>query len=243
MTPEQEDLAPKVPAIQSEVVSQIMGLMEEVDLIVVSVMQEGMAQQRLLPFFKVESCPGTSFIKNDKLGLITIDYGNSCVSERGIEKRGKLTIAYSGEFLSKGTVLTIGFENFFLNGNQMEGTSTLENLGYQASNKSLSFSSRMKDLRLTRTNGKAYTVGHDYVRELKLSTKESGFRIYLKGSGSMFTNSQDKASFEIMKPVKYLQECMATGLSDPSEGSLQIINNANKKIILNYESKGCNTPS
>jgi hypothetical protein len=240
MTSEQEDLAPQVPAIQSEEVSEIMGLMEEVDLIVVSVMQEDIAQQRLLPFFNEESCPGTTFTRNDKFGHITIDYGNSCVSERGIEKKGTLTINYSGEFLSKGTLLTIGFENFFLNGNQMEGTSTLENLGYQASTKSLSFSSKMEGLQLTSTNGKRYTVGHDYVRDLKLSTKETGFRIYLKGSGSMFTNSSDRTSFEIVKPVKYLQECMESGLSDPTEGSLQISSNASQKIMLNYESDGCN---
>jgi hypothetical protein len=150
-----------------------------------------------------------------------------------------LTIAYSGEFLSKGTLLTIGFENFFLNGNQMEGTSTLENLGYQASIKSLSFSSKMEGLQLTSTNGKRYTVGHDYVRDLKLSTKETGFRIYLKGSGSMSTNSSDRTSYEIVKPVKYLQECMESGLSDPTEGSLQISSNANQKTMLNYASKGC----
>tara|TARA_R110002050_G_scaffold3009_18_gene16063 strand:+ start:542 stop:1339 length:798 start_codon:yes stop_codon:yes gene_type:complete len=241
VTSDHEDMAPTAKSIPSEEISGMMGLMEEVDLMVMSAMQQNLSQQRLVPLLDELSCPGTIITRDDKKGEIKIDFGNGCVSNRGMEKQGNLTIYYSGGFLSKGSQLTIDFENFSLNGHQMQGQRKLENLGYDPIKKSLRFSSVMNDFKLVNLEGQAFNLNQNYIRDLEISTDSDGFRIYLQGSGSLSTENYITAKFEIVRPLKYMQECIESGIADPIEGSLEISSGTEYSTILNFESEGCSS--
>ena len=236
---DQEDLAPIDKSIPSEEISGMIGLMEEVDLMVMSTMQQNLSQQRLLPLLDAISCPGTLITRDDKNGQIKIDFGNGCVSDRGIERIGNLTINYSGGILNKGSLLTIDFEKFSLNGYKMNGQRKLENLGYDVDTKTLTFSSNMKNFKVVSLNGQEFILDHNYIRELALSTASDGFRIYLKGSGTLSAENYSKTTFEIVQPFKYIQECIESGLYDPIEGSLQISSNTDQNTIVSFESIAC----
>lgn len=240
VTSDQEDLAPMDKSIPSEEISEMIGLMEEVDLMVMSTMQQNLSQQRLLPLLDELSCPGTIITRDDKKGQIKIDFGSGCVNDRGMEKLGNLAINYSGGILSKGSLLSIDFENFSLNGHQMNGQRKLENLGYNEATRTLSFSSSMKDFKMVNLNGQEFNLDQNYIRELKLSTASDRFRIYLKGSGSLSAENYSKTTFEIVQPFKYMQECIESGLYDPIEGSLQISSSTDQNTIVSFESIGCN---
>lgn len=227
--------------ISSDEISGMMGIMEEVDLMIMSSLQQGLSQQRLLPFLEEMTCPGTVITRDDKKGQISIDFGSGCISAGGLEKQGSLTIQYTGNFLSKGSQLEISLEDFSVNGHTLQGTKTLENLGYDAEERKLKFSSSMKNFKIVNPEGQSFTVNQEHTRELELSTETEGFRIYLKGSGTLAAENFSTTTFEIVQPLKYMQECIESGSFNPIEGSLQISSKADKSTILSFSSKGCSS--
>lgn len=62
--------------------------------------------------------------------LITIDFGSTnCVCNDGRTRRGKILLSYSGRYRESGTVISISFNNYFVNDNQLTGTKTITNQG------------------------------------------------------------------------------------------------------------------
>lgn len=67
--------------------------------------------------------------------LITIDFGTTnCLCMDGRYRRGKVLVAYSGAYRDIGTVITIGFDNYFVGDYQVQGTRTVTNQGLNAAN-------------------------------------------------------------------------------------------------------------
>lgn len=241
MAPDLEDPAPEMKMISSEEVAQTMGLMEEVDLMVLSALQHDLTQQKITPLPDVSSCPGSIFKRDEKNKRLRIDYGEGCISERGVVKKGTVIIDYTDEFLIRGSKVSIGFENFSLNGNHLEGSRLLENLGFEINSRSLQISSVTSNFNVTSPSGKTYKIDQDYIRNLHLSTDKKGFRIYLEGYGNLTSYNDEKTSFEIINPMVYLQECMNSGLSIPSKGSLELKGGKDLQMLITFNSEGCNT--
>ena len=237
----EEDMTAVDKGISSDEISGITGLMEEVDLMIMSMMQQDLSQQRLLPLLDEMTCPGTVITRDDKNGQISVNFGSGCISAGGLEKQGSLTVKYTDNFLSKGSLLEISFEDFSVNGRKLQGTKTLENLGYDAVERKLKFSSSMEDFKIINADTQVFTVNQNYFRELELSSETNGFRIYLKGSGSLAAENYSTTTFEIVQPLKYMQECIESGSFNPIEGSLQISSKADKSTILSFESSGCSS--
>jgi hypothetical protein len=91
---------------------------------------------------------GGSSVNNDQNGLgsdcatvtldtvssprsVTIDFGTTnCVCKDGRNRRGKINATYTGRYRASGTVITISFDNYFVNDNQVKGTKKITNNGY-----------------------------------------------------------------------------------------------------------------
>ncbi len=62
--------------------------------------------------------------------IITIDFGSTnCVCNDGRTRRGKILLSYSGRYREAGTAISITFNNYFVNDNQLTGTKTITNQG------------------------------------------------------------------------------------------------------------------
>ena len=77
------------------------------------------------------SCPSVTI---DPIGpnfpkTITIDFGEACEGENGNVRSGKIIFIISGRHYVEGSVKSVTFENFFINGFQVEGTKTITNMG------------------------------------------------------------------------------------------------------------------
>jgi hypothetical protein len=62
--------------------------------------------------------------------LITVDFGTvNCMCNDGRNRRGKILVSYTGKYRDAGTIITITFDNYFVNDHQVLGTKTITNNG------------------------------------------------------------------------------------------------------------------
>ncbi len=61
---------------------------------------------------------------------LTIDFGKeNCLCRDGKYRRGKIIISFNGRYRHPGTVITHGFEDYFVNDRSVSGTKVLTNMG------------------------------------------------------------------------------------------------------------------
>ncbi|MEO5592491.1 MAG: hypothetical protein ABIR15_20940 [Chitinophagaceae bacterium] len=76
---------------------------------------------------------GCATVSIDTISLphaIVIDFGaTNCVCNDGRTRRGKILLSYTGRYMESGTVITISFNNYFVNDNQLTGTKKITNQG------------------------------------------------------------------------------------------------------------------
>jgi hypothetical protein len=61
---------------------------------------------------------------------MTIDFGDvNCLCNDGKYRRGKIIITFTGRYREPGTVITHGFENYFVDDKSVEGTKVVTNMG------------------------------------------------------------------------------------------------------------------
>ncbi|MBK7149925.1 MAG: hypothetical protein IPH78_14240 [Bacteroidetes bacterium] len=61
--------------------------------------------------------------------LTTIDFGSGCVGVDGRTRSGKIIVSHTGPYRDPGTVIQIAFDNYYVEGNQVLGSKTIENMG------------------------------------------------------------------------------------------------------------------
>ncbi len=64
--------------------------------------------------------------------VTTIDFGTGCTGADGKLRTGKIIVTYDGRYRDVGTHITVSFDNYTVNGNQVSGTRTIQNNGLNA---------------------------------------------------------------------------------------------------------------
>ncbi len=75
---------------------------------------------------------GCAVVTRDTISAIrttTIDFGTGCTGIDGKTRKGKILISYDGPYRAQGTTITVTFQDFFVNDNQVLGTKTIHNDG------------------------------------------------------------------------------------------------------------------
>ncbi len=63
--------------------------------------------------------------------VLTIDFGDeNCLCQDGRYRRGKILVSFTGRYWWPNTVITYGFDNYFVNDNQVDGTKVVTNMGF-----------------------------------------------------------------------------------------------------------------
>jgi hypothetical protein len=83
---------------------------------------------------------------------LTIDFGTSTVCKDGKTRSGQIIATWTGRYRQTGSVTTITFNNYYVNGNHIEGTKTVTNQGLNA-NGNIHFSILVAGAKITTTNG------------------------------------------------------------------------------------------
>lgn len=123
------------------------------------VLQEGESHNvsgRYSSGFKLQSCATVTLSPADATTFpktMTIDFGSGCVSPDGVTRNGKLTVSLSGQIKTPGSILSVSFENYYVNGFKVEGTYSIKN---NTSNNVLSFITQTVGGKVTYPDGATY---------------------------------------------------------------------------------------
>ena len=58
---------------------------------------------------------------------MTIDFGSGCTSPNGVTRKGKLVITLTGKMRKTGSVISVTFNDYYVNGYKVEGTFSITN--------------------------------------------------------------------------------------------------------------------
>lgn len=75
---------------------------------------------------------GCATVTRDTINMphvTTIDFGTGCTGADGKLRTGRIIVTHDGPYRNPGTTITITFDNYFVNGNQVTGTKTVHNDG------------------------------------------------------------------------------------------------------------------
>jgi hypothetical protein len=84
--------------------------------------------------------------------VVTIDFGDGCEDRHGHTRSGKMIITINGKYREEGSSRVITFDNYFVNGNQIMGTRTIINSGYNGDGH-LVFTISLPDGKIIRADG------------------------------------------------------------------------------------------
>lgn len=119
------------------------------------------AGRRYLPGFlelreRIGDCATITVTPNDSTypKTITIDFGDSCRGRDGRVRSGKMIINFTGPIRRPGSVVTLSFDNFYVNRVHIEGTTTFSNLSVPPQHK---WSITVAGGRVTFPNGRGYS--------------------------------------------------------------------------------------
>lgn len=108
---------------------------------------------------------------------ITIDFGDGCTNPNGVIHKGKIiTIVSSGKFWMEGHTRTTTLENYYVNGNIIEGTKVVSNEG-KNSNGNLVFSETLTGGKVITPEGKE--INREFAREREWVAGQNTPRIRL----------------------------------------------------------------
>ncbi len=63
--------------------------------------------------------------------VLTIDFGDTnCLCNDGRYRRGIILVSFTGRYYHQGTIITTTFDEYYVNDNQIEGTKTVTNMGF-----------------------------------------------------------------------------------------------------------------
>ena len=141
--------------------------------------------------------------------VITVDYGTSCTGLNDIVRSGKIIIEVSAPRMETGSKRAIRFSDYYVNGNKIEGTKVLENLGFNDS-QNLVISVKLTDGKVILPDGRFIEREVDHQREwiAGLLTRNiwddeclvSGTATGINLEGTSYTNS-------IMTPLHWTRAC------------------------------------
>lgn len=109
---------------------------DELEIMKSSTLTEGILDEELVAFDEAtisseggrqnEDCPTVE--KNIEAKTVTIDFGEACEGQYGRVRSGKVIVTYTGSIHS-GATKNISFDNYFVNGHQLEGSVKVVSLG------------------------------------------------------------------------------------------------------------------
>ena len=171
--------------------------------------------------------------------MMIIDFGEGCTSPRGITRKGKIIVTYSGRYWKEGTVITTQFENFFVNDRKIEGIRTVTNQGFNEENGYFTFSTTLENGKITWEDGTFRTTESRHIRRVYLPNGDRGIIYAVTGGSRGVNRNENNFGTEISEPLIFAQRCLNTGIRIPSAGIMTIGLEGKGRIEIDFGDEGC----
>jgi hypothetical protein len=169
---------------------------------------------------------------------VTIDFGTTnCLCKDGRNRRGKIIATYTGRYRSPGTVITISFDNYFVNENQVKGTKKVTNNGSNNAGH-LVYSVEVNGQIVKANNGG--TISWSSARQREWTAGENTPLILtddsysITGSASGTNASGLSYTIKITQPLVRVMSCRWF-----ESGKLEVTPEGKATRTLDYGSSGC----
>jgi PBP1b-binding outer membrane lipoprotein LpoB len=168
---------------------------------------------------------------------VTIDFGAAnCLCTDGKNRRGKVIVSYTGRYKDAGTVINIGFDNYFVNDNQVTGTKTVTNQGRNASG-NLVWAINVNGQVILANNGGTISWTSQRSREMVAGENTPAWSddVYrISGNGSITSSNGKSCTFNITTPLRKEIGCkwFVSGIVDITPGG-------KATRTLNFGTSGC----
>jgi hypothetical protein len=164
---------------------------------------------------------------------VTFDFGNGC-KENDRTRKGKVIAVFSASFKNTGSVITVTFDNYYVNDNKIEGTKTITNKGNATGN--YKFTVDVSKSKINNINGgtRTWTSNRtiEWIKGIDNDPSDDKFSITGSASG---TNSKGKDfNVTIIKPL-----IKAIGCRFITQGTLQVTATGRPAIALDYGNGDC----
>jgi hypothetical protein len=204
---------------------------------IVSITEQSITGQ-LSQFKKERSCAVITVDTFNTPHVITINFGaTNCMCMDGKNRRGIITRTFTGKFKDANSVHTIGYNNFFVNDNQLKGYKTITNNGLNTAG-NITYTIDTKDTVIKANSAGTVTWQSTRTREY---TAGFGTPVWLDdafkvtGSGSGVKANSFTWSMNITTPLQIDNSCKYRIVS----GEVQIQPQGKALRTLNYGSGTC----
>lgn len=198
------------------------------DLLNAGVAGEANGGNRFNPFSGRDDC--ATVTKDLEAQTIIIDFGEGCENSDGIIRSGQILISYTDSRNEPGAVITTTFNNFFINGNQIEGIRTLSNISEEALNQK-AFQVTVVGGQITFEDGTTKTFESSKTRTHLLDEVTEELTVTVTGSRSGTNRENESFSMTITQDLVYLSSCRQEGVKVAVSGIREFIKNGETTTI------------
>jgi hypothetical protein len=167
---------------------------------------------------------------------ITVNYGSGCTGFYDNTRSGKIIIVVTGPRKTTGSKRTITFDNYYFNGIKVEGTKTVENLGYN-SNQNMVFSVKLTNGKLTLPDNSVVERIFDHQREWTAGYNTKNIwddEVLITGTSSGVTANHVAYTNTITTALHWTRACKFI-----VSGIIDIEREGKESIILDFGSGNC----
>ena len=137
---------------------------------------------------------------------VTIDFGDGCTDPRGRERSGKIIITQNGRRFEPGSVMTLTFEDFVVDGVLVEGTRTLSNIA-TGTEDNPSFQITLEGGMLTWEDGTFATRESSRVKTWYRAANPIEDEWHVEGSVSGTDRNGESYSSITLEPLVFIRGC------------------------------------
>jgi hypothetical protein len=202
-------------------VSEVNQKFEDLDNLTLAVLENVGLGARKSNTISGDLCASTIVTTSQEEKTIVIDFGDGCTSPKGVNRKGKILIKYSGALLIPGANIVTTFDGYEVNGYKIEGTRIITNTKLDIIQSKVTLSVNIENGKVTFPEGGFVTILSEQVREITLTN--SGYEANITGTagGNGIDGSPYTAS--IADALKITQNCIESGVYNPISGLIEFM--------------------
>lgn len=171
-------------------------------------------------------------------GYIIIDFGTGCTDSKGNIRKGKIVVEFIGKRFLSGSKIITTFENYFINGVQIEGTRTVTNVTGSTEDMP-KFSIELEGGKATWPDGSTATRTVNRTREWIRGANPLNDEWIVEGTAAGTNRNGKIYQVAITKALVYKRECAISRKVFMAVEGTKILTTDSNVITIDYGTGDC----